>query len=135
MVIFDSPSTTRDGEQGHVPVPASELTASSELTEQLEEIDRCLERMDAVIAMLEADLDRRDATMRALLAGTDQLDPAGARPPSADAETTGEVTSQATARQSRAKGSNRKSRTRRSRTRRARTRRSGGRRANRGRRA
>lgn len=68
------------------PAVATMPAVASELTQQLEELDRCLERMDTVMALLEADLDRRDAAMRALLAGFPPLDSAEAGPPNPPVE-------------------------------------------------
>ncbi len=45
---------------------AAPVDVDSELAAQLDELDRCLARMDAVVSMLEADLERRVAAWSAL---------------------------------------------------------------------
>jgi hypothetical protein len=50
---------------GPAPVDV-DVDVDSEFASQLDELSRCLVRMDAVVSMLEADLERRVATWRAL---------------------------------------------------------------------
>jgi hypothetical protein len=68
-VVDGRPEPVTGGPPVQLP-PGQEL--ASELADQLEELSGCLARMDAVVSMLEADLERRAATWDALIPAIDR---------------------------------------------------------------
>ncbi|WP_462202980.1 hypothetical protein [Frankia sp. CcWB3] len=91
------PRDTKESSDGHPPhlaplsaarVPAARDAPGAhprprlepELAEQLDELSRCLIRMDAVMMMLEADLDRRALALAELVDPFPDLPPADLAP-------------------------------------------------------